>query len=81
MNREHAFVAADVDELAACKFCGETEQLYPGFNMADMSFSIDVHCLGCGVLVTPPQGVDAREFWNRSASDSAVQEKEPKNAE
>lgn len=51
--------------LKPCPFCGETEELYPGFKWPGTGRSIDIHCLGCGVMVEPSPPEDARIAWNR----------------
>lgn len=53
-------------ELKPCPFCGESDELYPGFrHLADKPYQID--CIGCGTEFTPREGMDAIAAWNRRA--------------
>lgn len=68
-------VQAEDGTLKSCPFCGEKSELYPGYRTRrDADGMIrphgppyDIDCLGCGITVTPRDGMDAIEAWNRRA--------------
>ena len=56
-------------KLLPCPFCGETEHLYPAYRLdkdnkcIELPYAID--CIGCGVDLTPREGMSGIEAWNK----------------
>lgn len=53
--------------LKPCPFCGQQEEVYPGYHNFGTDNPYEIDCLGCGVTVAPRSGKDAIAAWNRRA--------------
>lgn len=63
------------DPPKPCPFCGEKNEIYPGyrrlpgsFRLADKPYQID--CVGCGIEFEPREGMDVVAAWNRRAGEA-----------
>lgn len=52
-------------KLKPCPFCGERNELYPAYRWPGTGIPYAIDCLGCGIDVTPREGMNAIEVWNR----------------
>ena len=69
---------SEKQELLPCPFCGDTESLYPSYNIKDRTtrpitleakpYAID--CIRCGYDFTPRVGRDVITMWNRRAGEA-----------
>jgi hypothetical protein len=60
-------------ELLPCPFCGEKEELYPGYRGMGGGMPFGVDCIGCGIDFTPRKSQNAIRAWNtRTALSSPI---------
>lgn len=60
--------------LLPCPFCGEVDELYPGYRGWGEGKPYQIDCVGCGIEFTPREGMDVIAAWNRRTNIA----KEPK---
>lgn len=60
-----------MSKLKPCPFCGETEELYPGYRNMGHGPCYEIDCLGCGIEFTPREGMDVIAAWNRRTDSLA----------
>jgi Lar family restriction alleviation protein len=65
-----------VSTLLPCPFCGERDELYPAYRVDKdgkcMQPPYAIDCLGCGIDVTPRDGMNAKDAWNRRAGEKST---------
>ena len=55
------------EKLKPCPFCGERNELYPGYATIDGKIATEpyqIDCIGCGMDFNPREGQDTIARWN-----------------